>query len=81
MLLAINANNTNVKFTLFDGQDTIGEWRQQTSSSRTADEHAVWLTQLFNLNGFKLEAVTDTVIATVVPQALFDLRRLCSFYF
>ena len=47
MLLAINANNTNVKFTLFDGEDTIGEWRQQTSSSRTADEHAVWLTQLF----------------------------------
>ena len=81
MLLAINANNTNVKFTLFDGEDTIGEWRQQTSPSRTADEHAVWLTQLFNLNGFKLEAVTDTVIATVVPQALFDLRRLCSFYF
>lgn len=81
MLLAINANNTNVKFTLFDGENTIGEWRQQTSSFRTADEHAVWLTQLFNLNGFKLEAVTDTVIATVVPQALFDLRRLCSFYF
>ena len=81
MLLAINANNTNVKFTLFDGADTVGEWRQYTTSARTADEHAVWLSQLFNLNGFDSTAVTDTVIACVVPQALFNLRRLCSFYF
>ena len=81
MLLAINANNTNVKFTLFDGEDTIGEWRQHTTSARTADEHAVWLSQLFNLNGLDSASVTDTVIACVVPQALFNLRRLCSFYF
>lgn len=81
MLLAINANNTNVKFTLFDGDDAIGEWRQHTSAARTADEHAVWLSQLFDLNGFDRAAVTDTTIATVVPQALFNLRRLCSYYF
>ena len=81
MLLAINANNTNVKFTLFDGDQTVGEWRQHTSASRTADEHAVWLFQLFDLNGFHRDAVTDTVIASVVPQALFNLRRLCSYYF
>ncbi|MDA1100670.1 MAG: type III pantothenate kinase [Proteobacteria bacterium] len=81
MLLAINANNTNVKFTLFDGDEAVGEWRQHTSAARTADEHAVWLTQLFDLNGFDRNAVTDTAIATVVPQALFNLRRLCSYYF
>ena len=81
MLLAINANNTNVKFTLFNGNETIGEWRQHTSASRTADEHAVWLSQLFDLNGFDRGVVTDTVIASVVPQALFNLRRLCSHYF
>ena len=81
MLLAINANNTNVKFALFDGDTIVGEWRQHTSASRTADEHAVWLSQLFDLNGFDREVVTDTAIASVVPQALFNLRRLCSYYF
>lgn len=81
MLLAINANNTNVKFALFDGDTIVGEWRQHTSASRTADEHAVWLSQLFDLNGFDREGVTDTAIASVVPQALFNLRRLCSYYF
>lgn len=81
MLLAINANNTNIKFSLYDGGRAVGEWRQHTSATRTADEHAVWLTQLFELNGFDRKLVTDAIIATTVPQALFNLRRLCSYYF
>ncbi|MBT3330053.1 MAG: type III pantothenate kinase [Rhodospirillaceae bacterium] len=81
MLLAINANNTNIKFSLYDGDKALGEWRQHTSATRTADEHAVWLTQLFDLNGFDRKMVTDAIIATTVPQALFNLRRLCSYYF
>lgn len=80
MLLTISADNTNVKFALFNGDEVLGEWRQHTSAARTADEHAVWLSQLFALNGFDRAAVTDTVIASVVPQALFNLRRLCSHY-
>jgi len=80
MLLAINANNTNVKFTIFDGDDIRGEWRQHTSSARTADEHAVWLFQLLEINGIDSAAVDDAIIATVVPQALFNLRRLCTRY-
>ncbi len=81
MLLAVNANNTNFKFTLFDEDEVIGEWRQRTSTQRTADEYAVWLLQLFDLNGFDRTAVTDTVIASVVPQALFHLTRMCNIYF
>jgi type III pantothenate kinase len=81
MLLAINANNTNVKFGVFDGDRIVGEWRQHTSSSRTADEHAVWLFQLMAMEGIKPESITDAVIGSVVPQALFNLRRLCSRYF
>jgi type III pantothenate kinase len=81
MLLAINLNNTNVKFSLFDGDDMVAEWRQQTSANRTADEHAVWLFQLLQINGFDPKAVSGAMIATVVPQALFNLRRLCEGYF
>ena len=49
MLLAINANNTNVKFGVIDGDRIVGEWRQHTSAMRTGDEHAVWLMQLLAL--------------------------------
>jgi type III pantothenate kinase len=81
MLLTINANNTNVKFAIFDGDEMIGEWRQHTSANRTGDEHAVWLLQLLEVSGIDKKAVTDACIATVVPQALFNLQRLCTRYF
>ncbi|HEY7599703.1 MAG TPA: type III pantothenate kinase [Candidatus Limnocylindrales bacterium] len=77
MLLAINANNTNVKFAVYDGEQARGDWRIRTESARTADEYVVWLSQLMSLAGLKLADITDAVIATVVPQALFNLRMLC----
>jgi type III pantothenate kinase len=81
MLLAINANNTNVKFGVVDGDRIVGEWRQHTSAMRTADEHAVWLRQLMALEGIEPKAITDAIIGSVVPQATFNLRRLCTRYF
>jgi type III pantothenate kinase len=77
MLLAINANNTNVKFAVYDGERPLGDWRIRTESARTADEYVVWLSQLMTLAGLKLADITDAIIATVVPQALFNLRMLC----
>jgi type III pantothenate kinase len=81
MLLAINANNTNVKFAVFDGEAKAGEWRISTESARTADEYAVWLTQLMANNSLKPASVTACIIAIVVPQALFELKLLCEKYF
>ncbi len=80
MLLAINANNTNTKFSVYDGERAIGEWRQRTSAQRTGDEHAVWLLQLMQLEGIEPKSIAGAIIATAVPQALFNLRRLCTRY-
>jgi type III pantothenate kinase len=77
MLLSINANNTNVKFAVYDTEKAVGDWRIRTESSRTADEYVVWLGQLMALAGLKLTDISDAIIATVVPQALFNLRMLC----
>lgn len=77
MLLAINANNTNVKFAVYDGERARGDWRIRTEAGRTADEYVVWLHQLMALGGLQLSDITDAVIATVVPAALFNLRMLC----
>jgi type III pantothenate kinase len=81
MLLAINVNNTNVKFGVIDGDRIIGEWRQHTSAMRTADEHAVWLFQLMAMERIDPKAITDAIIGSVVPQATFNIRRLCTRYF
>jgi type III pantothenate kinase len=81
MLLAINANNTNIKFGVVDGDRIVGEWRAHTSAMRTADEHAVWLLQLMAMEGVDPKSITDAIIGSVVPQANFNLRRLCTRYF
>ncbi len=81
MLLAINVNNTNIKFGVVDGDRIVGEWRQHTSAMRTADEHAVWLLQLMQMEGIDPKSITDAIVGSVVPNANFNLRRLCSRYF
>jgi type III pantothenate kinase len=81
MLLAINANNTNVKFALCEGDAATGDWRISTDIKRTADEYAVWLTQLMALKGYTPASVKGAIIATVVPQALYELKVLCRKYF
>jgi type III pantothenate kinase len=77
MLLAINANNTNVKFSVYDGERAVGDWRLKTEPGRTADQYVVWLNQLMIMAGLELKAIDDAIIASVVPQSLFHLTMLC----
>ena len=77
MLLAINANNTNTKFAIHDGSSFLSDWRIKTDPGRTADQYLVWLNQLMNLAGLKMEAIDAAIIATVVPQTLFHLQMMC----
>lgn len=81
MLLAIDCGNTNTLFAIHDGEDWQAQWRSGTDSTRTADEHAVWLSQLMELHGFSFKDIEACVISTVVPQALFNLRNLSRRYF
>lgn len=80
MLLAINANNTNTVFAVWEGDRLRGAWRASTEAGRTADEYVVWLDHLLELEGLKRERLTDTIIASVVPEANFNLLSLCRRY-
>ncbi|TPG12682.1 type III pantothenate kinase [Sphingomonas oligophenolica] len=81
MLLAIDAGNTNVVFALVAGREIKARWRIATDPRRTADEYAVWLSQLLSLEGFDRSDVDRVVIATVVPRAMHNLQVLSSKYF
>ena len=76
MLLAIDVGNTNIVFALIDGEEIAWRWRISTDARRTADEYLVWLNQLLVMEGVDRAAITDVVIASVVPQTLFNLRGL-----
>jgi type III pantothenate kinase len=81
MLLAIDAGNTNVVFALVAGREIKARWRIATDPRRTADEYAVWLSQLIALEGFDRADIDRVVIATVVPRAMHNLQVLSSKYF
>lgn len=81
MLLAINVNNTNVKFAIADDGVVIAQWRIATDPARTADEYAVWLTHLMTLKDLIPSDITDSIVAIVVPQALYEIKVLCRNYF
>ena len=80
MLLAIEQGNTNTLFAVHDGADWIAQWRTATESSRTADEYAVWLSQLLSMRDLKLDALDGCIISSVVPQSIFNLRNLSRRY-
>jgi type III pantothenate kinase len=81
MLLVVDAGNTNIVFAVHDGVGWRGSWRIATEAQRTSDEYAVWLLTLLGHSGLKRDMVHRAVIGTVVPAALYHLRRLCRDWF
>ncbi|HEY0649119.1 type III pantothenate kinase [Phenylobacterium sp.] len=80
MLLAIEQGNTNTLFAVHDGEAWTAQWRAGTDSTRTADEYAVWLSQLLGMAGLALTAFDGCIISSVVPQSIFNLRNLARRY-
>jgi len=83
MLLALDIGNTNLAIGLFD-LDGAGspaalraDWRLETRASRTGDEYAALLSELFRLAALELGAVKAAIVSSVVPPALFPIEQLC----
>lgn len=81
MLLAVDVGNTNIVFALFEGREIKSRWRVATDPRRTADEYAVWLLQLMQLQGFDRKGISQVIVSTVVPRALHNLEVLSQKYF
>ena len=81
MLLAIDVGNTNITCAAYKDRALVNEWRISTSGSRTAEEYGVWLSQAMAIDGLKLNEVTHAIVATVVPETLFNIKGFCRRYF
>ena len=80
MLLAIDSGNTNAVFAVYEGDTLRASWRISTNARRTADEYAIWLTQLLSLAGLKPADIDAAIVGNVVPDAMFSLVQLCQRY-
>lgn len=81
MLLAIDVGNTNTVFAVFEKEALKHTWRCTTETARSADQYAVFLKQLFNLETLKWQDITDIIISSVVPDTHFHLSQFCQKYF
>ncbi len=80
MLLVIDVGNTNTVFAVFENDEMEHSWRCKSECSRSADEYAVFLKQLFDLVGIKWSDIHDIIISSVVPDTNFHLGKLCEKY-
>lgn len=81
MLLVIDIGNSNTVLGLYAGEVLVKHWRVTTSRTRTSDEYAVLMERLFGLSGVGFDAVSDVIIASVVPPVLPTFVALCQGYF
>ena len=82
LLLVIDVGNTNTVLGLYDiqvpGDEGLrAEWRVETNGNRTADEYAIVLRQLMDLEGLAMSSIAAAIASSVVPPTLFGLRRFC----
>lgn len=90
MLVAIDVGNTQTVIGLFGPGDGPGgssaellyHWRVATVASRTADEVALLLDQLFQLQGLDPEeSISGIAVASVVPRQRTALREMTQKWF
>ena len=81
MLLAVDCGNTNTVFAVFEDDVQRGQWRIATDAQRTADEYAVWLTQLMSLKSLGVEDINHAIVTTVVPGTRRNLTNLLESHF
>ncbi len=81
MLLAVDCGNTNTVFAVYEGDVQRGKWRISTNAQRTADEYAVWLTQLMSLKDISVFDINYAIVTTVVPGTRRNLTNLLETHF
>ena len=75
MLLAIDLGNTNIKFAVFDGKETVATFRLTTDMPRTSDEFGIAILSLLKGNGIDKGSIEAAIIASVVPDVMHSLNN------
>ncbi|BCA79239.1 type III pantothenate kinase [Desulfuromonas sp. AOP6] len=81
MLLVIDVGNSNTVLGMYRDEKLVRSWRVTTDKSRTVDEYAMIIHELFNLSGIHFTDIKDVIISCVVPPMLNTLEGLCRDYF
>lgn len=73
MLLTIDVGNTNMVFSVFNGEVLKGSFRLTTVAGRTSDELGMDIWNQLSRLGIKPEDLADAIISSVVPPVMAAL--------
>lgn len=68
MILAIDVGNTNIVLGCMDDKTIFFDARFSTDRSKTSDEYAIMLYELFQIKHCAPESISGAIISTVVPE-------------
>ena len=81
MILLFDVGNTNIVLGVYDERTMTHHWRVSTDKSRTMDEYAVVIKNLFDFSGLAFREISAVVISSVVPPVNPILETLVRKYF
>lgn len=73
MLLTIDVGNTNMVFSVFEGETLRGSFRLTTVAGRTSDELGMDIWNQLSRLGIRPEDLADAIISSVVPPVMAAL--------
>jgi type III pantothenate kinase len=81
VLLTLDVGNTNITIGVFAGDEIRATWRIATDVARLPDEYAVTILGLLGTTDIAPGAITQAVMASVVPDLAPVFEQLCQRYF
>jgi type III pantothenate kinase len=81
MILVFDVGNTNIVLGVYEERILTHHWRVSTEKSRTMDEYAVVIKNLFDFSGLTFQEIGAVVISSVVPPVNQTLEALARKYF
>lgn len=81
MLLVIDVGNTNIVLGVYKNNKLEQFWRMGTDKTKTSDEYAMFIHQIFSYQGIKVSDIKDVIISSVVPDVMHSLENFAFKYF
>jgi type III pantothenate kinase len=81
MLLAINVNNTNTLFGVYEGARLVDHWRLKTEHGQTVDHYGILARNLLAHAQIDAAKITGVIISSVVPPLDHTVAEMCRRYF
>ncbi len=73
MILVIDVGNTHMTLGVYEKEELLATFRLMTRTARTSDEYGVLITQLLKNNQIDADALSGSIVASVVPAVMHAL--------